>query len=104
MARNLKLLPKAVSDLEEIFNYIAYDLCNNDGAYGLICKFENKFSELTTFPKSYPLLICDSLKSTQVRKCVVENYLVFYVYNQETDTIEIVRVIYGKVDYFSILE
>lgn len=56
------------------------------------------------FHYSYQLIACDSLKSTQVRKCVVDNYLVFYVYNQETDTIEIVRVIYGKIDYFSIFE
>jgi plasmid stabilization system protein ParE len=56
-----KLLPKAKLDLENIFQYVAFELVNPESALGLIEKFEAKFKDICKFLKGYPLIINASL-------------------------------------------
>lgn len=93
------LFPKAKDDLENIFYYIAIELVNQEAAADLIDKFESKFNELLLFPLSYPLVESKLIYKIDLRKCIVENYIILYFYNSKDKIVEIVRVIYTKVDY-----
>ena len=99
MANNYIVFPKAQQDLENIFRYISIDLSNLEAAMALIEKFEDKFNELTLFPKACSLIENETLILKNLRKCIVDNFLVIYLYNEMEAVVEIVRVIYGRQDY-----
>jgi addiction module RelE/StbE family toxin len=99
MENRLVLLPKAQEDLENIFSYIAIELVNKQAASKLIDRFENKFNELLLFPLSYPLIKSKLIFQIDLRKCIVQNYIIVYFYNEIEKLVEIIRVMYSKVDY-----
>jgi len=99
MENRFVLLPKAKEDLENIFSYIAIELVNPEAASNLIDKFETKFNELLLFPLSYPLIKSKLFFQIDLRKCIVQNYIIVYFYNEIEKLVEIIRVIYAKVDY-----
>ena len=100
MGNRFVLLPKAQEDLEKIFYYIAVELVNPEAASNLIDKFEIKFEELLLFPLSYPLIESKLIFQIDLRKCIVDNYIIVYFYNEKNNIVEIVRVIYSKTNYF----
>jgi toxin ParE1/3/4 len=99
MENRFVLLPKAKEDLENIFSYIAIELVNPEAALNLVDKFETKFNELLLFPLSYPLIKSKLIFQIDLRKCIVQNYIIVYFYNEIEKLVEIIRVIYSKVDY-----
>jgi plasmid stabilization system protein ParE len=99
MENRFVLLPKAQEDLENIFTYIAMALANPEAALNLIDNFEDKFNELLLFPLSYPLIERKLIFQIDLRKCIVQNYIIVYFYNEKDKLVEIIRVIYSRVDY-----
>ena len=79
MENRYVLFPKARDDLENIFYYIAIELVNQEAASDLIDKFESKFKELLLFPLSYPLVDSELIYEINLRKCIVENYIILYL-------------------------
>lgn len=99
MERSYKILPKAKLDLEGIFQYVSLELVNPESASQLIDKFEAKFKDICVFPKANPLLINANLDSDHLRKSMVDNFIIVYLYDESKEIIDIVRVIYAKRDY-----
>lgn len=99
MERSYKILPKAKLDLEGIFQYVSLELVNPESALQLIDKFEAKFNDICVFPKANPLLINANLDSDHLRKSMVDNFIIVYLYDESKEIIDIVRVIYAKRDY-----
>ncbi len=99
MERSYKLLPKAKIDLESIFRYISEELLNPESALNMIKRFELKFNDICSFPKAYPLIELPRLKHNSLRKSIVDNFLIVYYYDEDSDFVNIVRVIYAKMDY-----
>ena len=99
MERSYKLLPKARLDLENIFRYISIELVNPESAFQLINKFQEKFNDICKFPKAYSLLEISGLNDNRLRKSIVDNFVIVYLFDEEKDIINIVRVIYAKKDY-----
>lgn len=52
----LKIFPMAQHDMEQIFDYIAVELCNPSAALGQIDDFEKAFESVCTFPESCPYI------------------------------------------------
>ena len=99
MERSYKILPKAKMDLENIFRYISEELYNTESALAMINKFEMKFNDICLFPKAHPLITHKSIDHNDLRKAIVDNFIVVYIYDEEKELINIVRVIYSKSDY-----
>ena len=99
MARSYNLLPRARLDLENIFQYISVELVNPESAIRLIEKFETKFKDICLFPKAYPKMENPGLDHHHLRKTHVEHYLIVYVFDEEEDVIDIVRVVYVKKNF-----
>ena len=47
----LKIFPAAQSDMEQIFQYISYELCNPTAARELIEAFEKALDNVCAFPQ-----------------------------------------------------
>ena len=89
--------PKAGKDLEEIYVYILNVLKNPIAADNLMEEFHKVFNNLLDFPFMYPVTDNKFCKVKDLRKIVVNNYLVFYRVREKK--IEIVRVLSGLLDY-----
>lgn len=99
MENSIVWLPKAKEDLQNIFSYIAIELVNPQAASNQIDKFEDKYNELLVFPLAYPIIESKFIFQIDLRKCIVQNYMIVYFYNEKDKLIEIIRVIYSRVDY-----
>lgn len=83
--------------MEQIFDYIAFELCNPTAALNLIDEFKKAFDNACAFPDSYPLIQNEYVKDKTLRKILIKNYIIFY---RTTDKdIQIIRVIYGMRNY-----
>lgn len=87
-------LPLALSDLQQVVDYIAYELKAPQAAENFITNLDAAISRIEYFPMSAPSYKPDKRLKHDFRILVVENYLVFYTVLE--DTVEIHRVIYAK--------
>ncbi|MBO5067467.1 MAG: type II toxin-antitoxin system RelE/ParE family toxin [Clostridia bacterium] len=97
----LKIYPLARLDMEQIFNYIAVELCNPTAAIGQINDFEKAFDNICSFPESCPFINNEYVKDKSLRKLVVNNYIAFYRIRDKE--IQVVRVLYGMRNYETFL-
>ncbi len=94
--------PEAQNDLDEIWDYITYELCNPDAAEHTVNQIIDAIDRLeTASPKiGAPLSSITDIES-DYRFLVSGNYMVFYrAYEIE---VYIDRILYGKRDYLRIL-
>ena len=94
---------KAALDLYSAAYYIKTDLLNPQAAYNLIMETKKRVSSLEHMPEKHPLLLDPVLRSHGLRCIVINNYLVFFIVEQEKKTVHIIRYIYGRRDWISIL-
>lgn len=97
----LKIFSLARLDMEQIFNYIAVELCNPTAAIGQINDFEKAFENVCAFPESCPHINNEYVKDKSLRKLVVNNYIAFY--RVRDNEIQVVRVLYGMRNFESLL-
>jgi len=95
----LILANTAYLDLEQIYAYIAKTLSAPNAANNLMGKIESKIRDLQVFPISSPFCNDESLKLKGYRKLVVNNYIVIYKVDELTETVHIIRILYGASDY-----
>ena len=95
---------KADQDLGESFDYIDLTLKNPLAADVLIDTAEKKLAQLSTFPKRYPVVRDPFLASLGIRFVPVQSYLAFYQVDEAAQTVHILRFLYGKSSWESILK
>ena len=97
----LKIFPMAQLDMEQIFDYIAVELCNPTAAMEQINDFEKAFENVRAFPKSCPYINNEYVKDKSLRKLIVNNYIAFY--RVRDNEIQVIRVLYGMRNYEALL-
>ncbi|MBQ3220946.1 MAG: type II toxin-antitoxin system RelE/ParE family toxin [Clostridia bacterium] len=97
----LKIFPLARLDMEQIFDYIAVELCNPTAAIKQINDFEKALENVCLFPESCPCIKNEYVKDKSLRKLIINSYIVFYRIKEEE--IQIVRVLYGMRSYENLL-
>lgn len=97
----LKIFPLAKLDMEQIFEYIAVELCNPTAAIGQINDFEKAFESVCAFPESCPYVKNEYVRDKSLRKLVINNYIAFY--RIRDNEIQVVRVLYGMRNYVDLL-
>lgn len=103
MAYSVIKFRRAESDIIEIGRYIAVDLDSPESASKLLDEFEVSISSLDSMPKRFPLVRDDRLAKRGIRLMPVKNYLVFYTIDEQTKTVNIIGVMYGKRDWRNLL-
>lgn len=91
----IKYLPIAEEDLSNLIDYVLTD--NPDYAMELLRKFNETISRLENFPNLGVVPKDSFIAQMNYRILIVDAYLVFYVFIN--DTIEIQRIINGKRKY-----
>lgn len=97
----LKIFPLAKLDMEQIFEYIAVELCSPTAAIGQINDFEKAFESVCAFPESCPYIKNEYVRDKSLRKLVINNYIAFY--RIRDNEIQVVRVLYGMRNYVDLL-
>ncbi len=95
---------KAKQDLQDIYEYIAYTLLAPETARRMTARIMKAIRSLESMPERNPLYKEEPWRSQGIRFLPVKNYLIFYIVNASTDTVTIVRIMYGGRDISHQLE
>ena len=97
----IKFSPEAVADLHQTKVYITEELCNEQAAVGTVAKITKRIRMLASFPDSGAPLSFIVDFETDHRFLVCGNYTAFY--RIENQTVNIIRVLYGRRNFMQIL-
>ncbi len=100
---SIKIKKLAKKDLRSIYNYISIELVNQSAANKLMQKIKATFEKIALFPKSSQMVENNFVKNKNLRKALVNRYVIIYEINEEEKEIIILRVISGLQQYFKIL-
>ena len=94
----------AKEDLDGILSYISKDLCNPIAAKNLFEKIEKTVSRICDFPKSCPVVENEFVVRRDIRKSLIDNYIMYYIYEEEKKTVSVLRIVYGRRNLDEILK
>lgn len=97
----IKFSPEAITDLQRTKAYITEELYNEQAAAGTVAKITKRIRQLSDFPEIGVLLSSIVDFETDYHFLVCGNYTVFY--RIENQTVNIVRVLYGRRNFMKIL-
>ena len=95
MKYSIVLTEAAQADLSEIFKYIAVELQSVQNANSQLSRIEKAIASLDQMPERYRIYDKKNWRRRNMRIVPVDNYLVFYVPNQENRTVTVMRIMYG---------
>ena len=98
---NIEYSKESKQDLIGIKQYIKYSLQEPEIAKKLISKIRKEINNLKDNPEIYTIIDDDIIKKLEIRKLIVDNYIVFY--RIKDDKIQIVRVMYGRRNWINLL-
>lgn len=98
MTYQVTLTPQAQTDLREIFKYIAVDLQSVQNATGQLDRLEKAIASLDQMPERYRVYDKPKWRERNLRIMPVDNYLVFYIPDHSSETVTVIRVMYGGRD------
>lgn len=99
---NIEYSKDARQDLINIKKYIKYNLQEPNIAQKLIMKIKSEVEKLRNNPKIYTIIDDDIIKRLEIRKIIIDNYIVFYRINNES--IQVVRIMYGRRNWMALLQ
>ena len=86
---DVKISHAALSDMEQIYSYIADRLLEPDTAMG-------QYQSLNILPERCALVESEPERTQGLRQMLVDNYSVFYIVGE--DTVSVARVLYSASD------
>jgi len=89
--------------MEEIFDYISENLLLPKATLDLIEKISSSLDNIRFFPESCPLTNNEAVQDKSIRKLVVENYIIFYRFDEDKSAIEVIRVLYRMSNWIDVL-
>ena len=98
---NIRYSKESKQDLVDIKKYIKYNLQESNIADKLITKIRKEINKLLDDPEIYQTIDDDFIKRLEIRKILVDNYIVFY--RIKNATVEIVRIMYGRRNWIKLL-
>ncbi len=103
MSYKLIVAKPAENDLADILQYISKDLSAPRAASDFLDEVLKCYDNVSENPLMYALCDNDRLKSKKYRKAIIKNYIMFYRVDEMSNTVYIMRFIYGRRDYISLL-
>ena len=95
--------PQAKDDLMEIYSYIAFDLQVPDIAEGQVNRIRKTIRSLDFMPSRYITVEWEPWKSMRMHQVPVDNFVVYYVVNDDSRTVTVIRIFYGGRDIEDII-
>lgn len=101
MKNNIHYSPKSRNDLDEIWEYISFELCDPQAAENTVNKIMDAIDELENFSEIGAPLSSVADVESDYRFLVSGNYIAFYRVSMQNIYID--RILYGRRDYLRIL-
>ena len=95
MSYSVKITSEADNDLRSIYEYIAFELKSIENAIGQLERLEQSILKLSEMPERYKQYENEPWKSKGLRMMPVDNYIVFYIADNDKHTVTVIRVMYG---------
>lgn len=93
----------AKNDLTNIVNYIKNNLQEPNTAKKLSIKIREKIYNLSDSPKLFPIIDNNFIRKLELRKLIVDNYIIFYKVLDEDKKVQIARIMYGRRNWIELL-
>ena len=90
---------EAQTDIKEIYQYIAFHLLEPVTAQNIVKRVRDKIDNLIINPMGYAVYDYQPWKSRGARRVNVGNFAVFYIPDETTGIITVIRVIYGRRNF-----
>ncbi len=94
----------ALEHMEDIKQYIAYQLSAPQAAKNLILLMREAILSLKTMPLRNPLVDIEKWNQQGIRRMIVNNFFIYYWINEEKNLVYVTAVIYAKRDQLKQLE
>lgn len=88
----------ALNDLREIYTYIANELLVPETATAQVGRIRKEIRSLDSMPARYALVEWEPWHSMGMHQFPVNNFIVYYLVDDETGTVTVVRIFYGGRD------
>ena len=98
---NIEYSKESKQDLIGIKQYIKYNLQEPEIAQKLITKIRTQIDSLKYSTEIYAIIDDDIIKKLEIRKLIVDNYIVFF--RIKNDSIQIVRIMYERRNWINLL-
>ena len=103
MMYSIHITSRAQRDIDEAADYIEFSLRNPQASDALLDAVKQEISSLSNMPERYPVVTDDFLGALGIRFVQVKNYLAFYRIDEKQSKVYVVRFLYGRRDWVSIL-
>ena len=94
----VKITLQAQEQLREIISYIRFTLQAPGTARKMLDTLEEEIASLDQLPNRVPLTEEEPWHSQGIHKLSVKNYLVYFWVNEDTKTVQVIGIIYGRKD------
>ena len=98
----VKITKSASDDIRKIMEHIAYRLNNPEAALNISEMVISSAESLSIFPKRHRIRRKDSY-GRSIRFCLAGNYVIAYCVDDNSHTVEILRVIHSRRDMNNLL-
>ena len=88
----------ALNDLREIYTYIANELLVPETAAAQVGRIRKEVRSLDFMPARYALVEWEPWHSMGMYQFPVNNFIVYYLVDDEAGTVTVVRIFYGVRD------
>lgn len=103
MSYSIHITATAEHDILRAADYIEFNLKNPAAADHLLDAATEQINSLSDMPEKYRLVDDPVLASWKICFIIVNNYLAFYTIDKEKQTVIVVRFLYQKSNWNSIL-
>ena len=103
MSYHLHITSTAEHDIMRAVDYIEFILKNPLAADNLLDTVSKQIGTLSEFPQKFRIVDDPVLASWEIRFVIINNYLAFYTIDEEKQTVIVVRFLYKKRNWYSIL-
>lgn len=104
MTYEIHITETAERDLNGAVDYIEFGLKNPQAAIHLLDEAESQINALSQFPKKWSLAEDKLLASWEIRYMQVHHYLAFFLVSEEEHLVIVVRFLYAKSNWNSLLK
>lgn len=99
----IEITKPAENDLRSIGIYISKELLEPDTAKKVVAKIGEAIMKLEELPLRNSLVSDERLSTKGIRRIIIDNYIVFYIANEENRLVTIVRIQYNRRDWITLL-
>lgn len=95
---------EALDDLREIYSYIANELLVPETAAAQLDRIRKEVRSLDLIPARYTLVDWEPWHSMKIHQLPVDNFIVYYLVDDEKRAVTVARIFYGGRDIEGIMK